>query len=108
MGTMGSVGFFTIYLSRLSLSVTDFTIKNVTITNQYPVIMINLSKNDSIGLTTSVAVKNGYIEGLVESNNFTTLQTDKSSLGLFLRSQGLSNLNIDNLTLNYTRFKSKK
>ncbi len=107
MGAMGSVGFFTIYLSRLNLEMEDFTIKNVTITNQYPVIMINLSKNDSLGATTSVAIKNGYIEDMVEDNNFTTSQTDKSSLGLFLRSQGPSNLEIDNLTLKNVHFKSK-
>jgi hypothetical protein len=106
MGNMGNVGFFTIYLSRMNLSMEDFTIKNVNITNQYPLIMINLSKNDSMGATTSVAIKNGYIENLVEDNNMTILQSDKSSLGLFLRSQGPSNLDIDNLTLNNVRFKN--
>jgi len=106
MGNMGNVGFVTIISSRLNFSFENFFIKNVTINDRYPVIMINLSKNDSAGLMTSVDLRNGHIEHLIENNTFPTDQVNKSSLSLFMLSQGPSNLFVDNLTLNYTRLKN--
>ena len=107
MGSMGNIGFLTIINSRLNFTLADFYIKNVTINDKYPLIMINLSKNDSEGLVTSVDMRDGYIEHLIENNTFPTDTVNKSSLALFMLSQGPSNIFVDNLTLNYIRLKSK-
>jgi len=101
-------GFIFSTISRVNVTFEDFYINNVTFTGENPLIKISAGSAypDTQGKQTSLIIRNGVLENMLEKHGPTLATKASAQNGLFVFSNGPTILQIYNLSVTNVVFTS--